>query len=310
MVAIVADSGKGKSSLAKAGYAPAFRGGAMIDPAREEAREKIWQVVAMRPGADPAAGLRQGMTEAAEKLARSLDERASLRRQVSINDAGETAYALQCGLPSAKTSTLLIVDQFEELFTTALDRDAADFARLLLALADDPSDVRVLITVRADYFNLASGIKHGSDKPALFERLTADNDAAILRLKAMSAEGINEAVCKPLKLAGECDEAANKMLLEAVQTDISHQASDLPLLQVALRAAWQEHKATGHPMLECYQSVGRVSGALAKEAEKAWRKLPKYDRARLEVSLCAAGETRRHGWRNSAHSHARRVRPS
>ena len=116
----------------------------------------------------------------------------------------------------------------------------------------------MLITVRADFFNLTSGIKDASGKPALFERLTADNNEAILRLKAMPAEGVKEAVCEPLKLAGEGDDAANEALLEAVQSDISHQASDLPLLQVALRAAWQEHKATGRPMLECYQSVGRV----------------------------------------------------
>jgi hypothetical protein len=244
IVAIVADGGTGKSSLAKAGFQPAFRGGALIDPAREGAREKIWNAVTMRPGTDPLAGLRQGVTEAAEKLGRSLDERASLRKQVAVDDAGETAYALQCDLPSATASTLLIVDQFEELFTTTPSKEAAAFASLLLALADSQSGVRVLLTVRADYFNLASGIKDTSGKPGLFERLTADNNDAILRLKAMSAEGIKEAVCKPLKLAGEGDEAANKALLEAVQADISHQASELPLLQVALRAAWQEHKAT------------------------------------------------------------------
>ena len=294
IVAIIADSGTGKSSLAQAGFIPAFRGDALIDPAREDARERIWQVVTMRPGADPEAGLRQGVTEAAEKLGRSLDERASLRKQVSVADAGETAFALQCGLPSAKTSTLLIVDQFEELLTTTPDRGAADFARLLLALANGPADVRVLITVRADYFNLASGIKDASGKPALFERLTAENNVAILRLKAMSAEGVKEAVCEPLKLAGEGDEAANEALLEAVQSDISHQASDLPLLQVALRAAWQEHKATGRPMLECYQSVGRVSGALAREADRARDRLPREDQARLElifVRLVRLGDT-------------------
>ena len=80
IVAIVADSGTGKSSLARAGFIRAFRGGALIDPMREGAREKICQVVTMRPGADPAAGLRQGLTEAAERLGRSLD------------DAGETAF--------------------------------------------------------------------------------------------------------------------------------------------------------------------------------------------------------------------------
>ena len=66
------------------------------------------------------------------------------------------------------------------------------------------------------------------------------------------------------------------------------------MLQVALRAAWQEHKATGRPMLECYQSVGRVSGALANEADKARDRLPPDDQARLEsifVRLVRLGDT-------------------
>ena len=171
---------------------------------------------------------------------------------------------------------------------------AAGFARLILALADGDKDIRILLTVRADYFNLVSGILDLSGKPALFDSLTADNNDAILRLKAMSALGVRDAVCKPLWLAGERDEAATAALLSAVQSDISHQASDLPLMQVALRAAWQEHKATGRPMLECYQSVGRVSGALAREADNALQRLSRDDQAMLEsifVRLVWLGDT-------------------
>jgi WD40 repeat protein len=294
IVAILADSGAGKSSLAEAGLVPAFRGGKLIDPMREDAREKIWHVVSMRPGADPTVGLRQGIESAASRIGRSIADIGTLRDSVSAADADKTAYALRCGLPPDTTSTLLIIDQFEELFTTTPDKDAADFTRLLLALATGRSDVRVLVTVRADYFNLASGITDAFGRPALYERLTTDNNDAILRIKAISAKGIMDAVCEPLKLAGERDEAANAALVEAVQSDISDQATDLPLMQVALRAAWQQHTATGRPMLECYQSVGRVSGALAKEADEARGRLPNEDQARLEsifVRLVRLGDT-------------------
>ena len=152
IVAIVADSGTGKSSLAEAGFAPAFRGGALSDTSRYEPDDRVWHVVAMRPRANPEEGLRTGVTEAAEKLGRSGDERAGLRRRVAIADPSETAYALQCDLPAKKTATLLIVDQFEELFTATPDALVAPFAKLLLALADGDKDVRILLTVRADYF--------------------------------------------------------------------------------------------------------------------------------------------------------------
>jgi hypothetical protein len=124
IVAIVADSGTGKSSLAQAGFAPAFRGGALLDPAREDSREKIWNVVRMRPRANPAEGLQHGVEIAATRLGRSLADIASLRDGVSVTDPGKTAFALRCGLSPDKTAALLIVDQFEELFLATPDRDA------------------------------------------------------------------------------------------------------------------------------------------------------------------------------------------
>jgi hypothetical protein len=301
IVAIVADSGTGKSSLAEAGLAPAFRGGALADPMREEARDKVWQVVTMRPRADPVEGLRQGVEIATQKLGRSLADVASLRDSVSLADADETAFALQCGLPPHKTTTLLIVDQFEELFTETPAALAAPFVKLLLDLAEGDKDVRVLLTMRADYFNLLSDIKdaagetiRGSDGKTLFDRLNAEGGDAILRLKRISQDGLADAVRKPLMLAGEADRAACDALLKAVRQDISDQPSDLPLLQVALRAAWQEHKATRRPMLEAYQSVGGVRGALANEAEKVRKALPANDQARLPsifVRLVRLGDT-------------------
>jgi hypothetical protein len=117
VVAVVADSGAGKSSLAAAGFAPKFRGGALSDPSRTAPDERVWHVVTMRPGANPEEGLRAGAGEAAGRLGRPGDERAGLRRRILLADASETASALQCDLPPEKTTTLLIVDQFEELLT-------------------------------------------------------------------------------------------------------------------------------------------------------------------------------------------------
>src|SRR5262249_11287969 len=122
----------------------------------------------------------------------------------------------------------------------------------------------------------------------------ANGGDAILRLKRISDEGLGEAVREPLRRAGESDEAPLQALVSAVKRDISDQPSDLPLFQVALRAAWQEHKATGRPMLECYQSVGGARSALANEAERVLKKLSPEDQARLEsifVRLVRLGDT-------------------
>ena len=55
-----------------------------------------------------------------------------------------------------------------------------------------------------------------------------------------------------------------------------------------------EHKATGQALLEAYQSVGGVLGALAREAEKVRTKLSADDQAQLEsifVRLVRLGDT-------------------
>ena len=73
VVAIVADSGAGKSSLAQAGLIPAFHGGALADASRDEPEEKIWHVVVMRPGSDPVQGLKDGITDAAKTRRAAVD---------------------------------------------------------------------------------------------------------------------------------------------------------------------------------------------------------------------------------------------
>jgi len=231
---MVADSGTGKSSLAEAGFAPAFRGGALADLSRSEPDDRVWHVVAMRPRANPEEGLRLGVTEAAEKLGCSRDERAGLRKRIAAADPSETTFALQCDLPARKTATLLIVDQFEELFTATPDALVAPFAKLLLDLADGDKDFRILLTVRADYFNLLSDVKdaageaiRGVDRRSLFERLNADGGDAILRLKR--EDGLRDIVCKPLRLAGQSDEQT--ALVKAVQRDTSDQPSACRLRQ-------------------------------------------------------------------------------
>jgi WD40 repeat protein len=300
IVAIVADSGTGKSSLAEAGFAPAFRGGALADLSRSEPDDRAWHVVSMRPGTNPEEGLRTGVIHAAEKLGWSPDEIESLRERITVADPSKTAYALKCNIrPAQSVATLLIVDQFEELLTQTPDPFAAPFARLMLALADCDKDIRVLLTVRADYFNLVSAIAdgqpvRGADGKTLFERLTENGRAAILPLKRIADAGLRDAIRKPLRLAGHTDEAAQDALVKAVKRDISDQPSDLPLMQVALRAAWREHRAARIGLVEAYESVGGVLGALANEAEAARNRLSPDDQARLEsifVRLVRLGDT-------------------
>ena len=260
LVAVVADSGAGKSSLAQAGLIPAFRGGKLSDMAGREPDDRLWHVVVMRPGRDPIEGLKRGVTEAAARLGRSADECSGLRKRVDLADPSETAYAIRCDLPVGKTETLLIVDQFEELLTETAEAARAPFVDFLMALAA-AGGFRIVLTLRADHFNLCRPLAN------LFEHLTRDNHDAVLRLGRITDAGIAEAVRKPLALAGHTDLAEQDAVIASIRRDISDRPGDLALVQMALYAMWQKHKADGVGLLVAYSQVGGVAGAMAHEAE-------------------------------------------
>jgi hypothetical protein len=260
LVAIVADSGAGKSSLAQAGLIPAFRGGALADASRDEPEEKIWHVVVMRPGSDPVQGLKDGITDAAKLLGLNGVEQSQLRDRLNIRDPGESAYALRCDLDRKKTETLLIIDQFEELLIQTPEDKRAPFADFLCALADDHFGFRILLTLRADYFNLDDPLKQ------LRSRLWADGKDAVFRLKRMSDEALAETVRDPLALVGFKDQAIVDALIRQIQRDVSDREGDLALVQMALHSVWRRHKTQLEDPLQAYASVQGVSGVLALPA--------------------------------------------
>jgi len=260
LIAIVADSGAGKSSLAQAGLIPAFRGGALSDAAGREPDDRLWHVVVMRPRRDPIEGLKRGVTEVAERLGRSPEQCAALRKRIDAADPSETAYAIRCDLPVGRTETLLIVDQFEELLTETGQTQRGPFVDLLMALAA-ATGFRIVLTLRADHFNLCRPLAK------LYEHLTRDGYDAVLRLRRITDSGIAEAVRNPLRLAGHTDVSEQDAVVASIRRDVSDRAGDLALVQMALYAMWQKHRADHVDLLVAYSQLGGVAGALAHEAE-------------------------------------------
>jgi WD40 repeat protein len=288
LIAIVADSGAGKSSLAQAGLIPAFRGGALADTGGREPDDRLWHVVVMRPRRDPMEGLRRGVTEAAERLGRSAEECAALRKRIQVGDPSEAAYAIRCDLPVAKTQTLLVVDQFEELLTETGEGQRGPYVDLLMAL-EAAGGFWIVLTLRVDHFNLCRPLV------ALFQHLTRDNQDTVLRLRRITDAGIAEAVRNPLRLAGHTDAVEQDALIASIRRDITDRAGDLALVQMALYAMWQNYRAERVDLLVAYAKVGGVVGALAHEAEHVrTHRLDATERALLAslfIRLVRLGET-------------------
>lgn len=264
IVAVVAESGSGKSSLAMAGVAPAFRGGVLRDPSRTQVHDEIWHVVAMRPSASPIEGLRSAVTEAAQRMGLDPQTCAALRRRIDLSNPSECSYAIRCDLAQERTRTLLIVDQFEELLTQTPEAERGPFLDLLIWLADSSGrgSFSILLTWRSDYLNLIAPYL------TFAARLNAHEGESIYRLRRISERGLAAAICEPLKLAGHVDEAEQKALVQLISRDIMDSPGNLALVQMALYAVWRRKSAHGHGLVKTYAAIGGLSGALASQADE------------------------------------------
>lgn len=150
--------------------------------------------------------------------------------------------------------TLLVVDQFEEVFTLGADpEEHTRFLGELLAAVDPASRLRVVIAVRADFYGRCA--EHGPLAEAL-------RDSTLL-VGPMPPAALREAVVRPA--------AAQRLVVERALTarivaDVAGEPGGLPLMAHALREVWR--RRTGKTLtLAAYEAVGGVRGAVAHTAE-------------------------------------------
>ncbi|MET9966992.1 hypothetical protein ABZZ80_14015 [Streptomyces sp. NPDC006356] len=154
----------------------------------------------------------------------------------------------------------VVVDQFEEAFTLCRDREErARFIDLLLAARDPASRLRVLVTVRADFYARCS--EHRGLADAL--------SGAGLLLGSMTADELREAVTKPAQAAGLLVE---RELTTRIVEEVVDQPGGLPMLSHVLLETWRRRK--GRVLsLAAYEAAGGVRGAIAATAEEVYEQL-------------------------------------
>jgi WD40 repeat protein/class 3 adenylate cyclase/tRNA A-37 threonylcarbamoyl transferase component Bud32 len=161
---------------------------------------------------------------------------------------------------------LVVVDQFEELYTLCEDparRNA--FIDRLLALSSS-----VVIGVRADLYGRLSD-------HADLARAVADNQ---ILLGAMSEGELEHAITEPARVAGLRLEPG---LAELILRDVAREPGALPLLSHALRVTWEQRD--GRTLtVEGYRSSGGVASAIAQTADSVVEAVP-ADRRNLVRNL-------------------------
>ena len=246
LVAVVGPSGIGKSSVVKAGLVPALRGGALSGSAR-------WLVTDMFPGSYPFEEL------AAALLRVAVERPDDLVEELARDELGIRRVVKQILPP--RSELLLVVDQFEELFTLTADEETRRrFLAGLIALANDPrSGARVLVTLRADFLD------HPLRYPEFGELLRA----GMVAVAAPSEDELAAAIEWPARRVGVRFEPG---LVSEIVADVRDQPGALPLLQYALTELFAA-RTSDTLTLEGYVATGGVVGALGRRAEDLYTRL-------------------------------------
>jgi WD40 repeat protein len=307
LVVVSGVSGAGKSSLLRAGVLPRLRG-AGLGSAPEAAS---WPCLVFTPGREPFKELAVRVAPVAGAGA------AALRREMVADPAGFALTARQAalarlGAPSQDSGVpdgvgqrrvLLVVDQFEQVFTQCQDEDERQaFITALHAAATNPGGDQqvpaavVVLLVRADFEARLA------DYPPLAPTV---QDRYLLT--AMTERQLRMAITQPAVTAGSSvDEDLVQMLLEEVRTRSRSPASSgtpaigagvLPLLSHALDQAWRGR--TGHALtLADYERTGGIEGAVASSAQRAYDRLTPAQQAtarqvftRLTATTSDGGDT-------------------
>jgi type II secretory pathway pseudopilin PulG len=199
------------------------------------------------------------------ELLESNPENAFLLIKGALSQVGQK-IALEENLEKQPvTKLVLLVDQFEEIFTTEdlTPKNRESLVAVLRSLANSGL-VWVIATMRSDFFHRCDEI------PALVE---LKSGLGQYQLVPPSPAEISQIIRKPAQIAGlrfEVDSKTGEQLDDLLRDAAVRNPASLPLLEFCLDELYQRRSDQNVLTLESYKEMGGVEGALAQRAEEAF----------------------------------------
>lgn len=254
LVAVVGASGSGKSSVVRAGLVPFLR---------QRKRDPVWDIATMVPGDRPLHALAAVMVRLLEPEMSEVDR---------LREIGELAKSFETGrvrLRDAVTRALekqpgtdrlmLVIDQWEELYTLTKDQESRQRFQDELLDATAACPLSVTLTLRGDFFDQILGYRPFSDRL----------QDAIVNVSRMTRDELSQAIERPAVKVGLRFESG---LVNRILNEVQEQPGNLPLLEFVLTELWNEREdeVLTHT---AYDTMGETRGAIATHAEKVFAAL-------------------------------------
>jgi energy-coupling factor transporter ATP-binding protein EcfA2 len=254
-VAVVGASGSGKSSVVRAGVVPRLRND----------RRTVWETVTLVPTGQPFKALARVLVPLLEPAIDEVDGLAKAAKlgehfqskTISVYDIVERILEKRSGTDRM----LIVVDQFEEVYTLVADEEVRRrFLDELLATSSRPgSKANVALTLRGDFVGKALAYRPLSDRL---------QDAQV-NLGPMARNELELAVLRPAERTHLEFEPG---LISRILNDVGDEPGNLPLLEFVLKELWEKRR--GCVLLnKTYEDFGGLQGAVATKADQLFKDL-------------------------------------
>jgi len=243
-IPMIGASGSGKSSVVRAGLIPWLE------------EEGNWQILApIKPGFEPLLEIRGAF----KSFFRGKDEK-QLKEFIEDEDKYPKGLVnIVERLPGAE-QFLLVIDQFEEVFTVCPDEEERQrFIQLITQVAEIFNcRLSVVTTMRADF--LEPCLRY----PSLYQQIQKQ----AVFMPPLAGIDLRDAITEPARHQGYTIE---EELVFRILEDVGKEPGFLPLLEFALTKLWQKRDQEKHLLtLEEYNKLGGLAGALDIHAEQVY----------------------------------------
>ena len=264
LLTVIGPSGSGKSSVVMAGLLPRLRQGTV-------AGSEQWVYLRpMMPGARALEALALTFTSCfPERSVKSI-------REDLEDESARGLHLLATQLVQAKEQrVVLLVDQFEELFTQiSSEQERQHVIDLLITAAKEKQGaVIVLLTLRADFY----------DRPLAYPELARLIPHHQVVVVPMEVQDLRSVIKGPASLP-DVQLSFEGSLVGDLLFELQGQQGALPLLEFTLEQLF-ERRSDHHLTLSAYREIGGVKGALSQHAEWSYMALPSEEYRRLARAL-------------------------
>ncbi len=271
LIALVGNSGVGKSSLVQAGVIGSLKRQrwpvGQRDWPEQLKHSRAFAYLSMKPGEDPIDALMSEFT--AQWFADPTDPRRVDRRNewatrlrqgtarlADVIRASDEHLRNELAL-TLPPRVFLYIDQGEELYARAPPSDRKRFSEIISeGLANDPQRLIVMMSQRADYFGELQAT------PALF------NLTELVSVPPLDADGLALVLREPARVLGVDFESGD--LIRHVVRSAEDQPGALPLLADLFTDLWERMRARGDGTLRVSDrlEIIQVGAALSRRADE------------------------------------------